>query len=163
MPGRCQIPRMKTFKKEAAPMPRKNQRPCNFTDWQAQQLKRNNQSLRKLNRAARCELRVIGRMDLTHRQYRKAGESFGSIATRMIGALRFHHAIVKAGPEQQPLRIVVSFVTPCVDGSENQPSPYEKSSRIARIPRSPLDRKQRWGRREFREMLSGTGSSRNSC
>jgi hypothetical protein len=101
-------------------MPRKNQRPFNFTDWQVQQLKRTNQSLRKLNRAARCELRVIGRIDLTHRQYRKAGESFGSIATRMIGALRFHHAIVKAGPEQQPLRFVVRFVTPCVDGSESR-------------------------------------------
>jgi hypothetical protein len=84
------------------------------------QLKRTNQSLRKLNRAARGELRLIGRMDLSHRHYRKAGESFGTIATRMIGALRFHHATVKAGPEKQPLRIVVRFVTPCVHPSESR-------------------------------------------
>jgi len=36
-------------------------------------------------------------------------------------------------------------------------------SNRAGIPKSPLDQKQRRGRREFREMLSGTGSSRNSC
>jgi hypothetical protein len=76
--------------------------------------------LRKLNRAARGELRLIGRMDLTNQQYRKAAESFGTIATRMIGVLRVHHVILKAGPEQQPLRVVVRFVTPCVDGSESR-------------------------------------------
>jgi hypothetical protein len=38
----------------------------------------------------------------------------------MIGALRFHHAIEKAEPEQQPLRIVVRFVTPCVHQSESR-------------------------------------------
>ncbi len=100
-------------------MPRKNQRPFNFTDWQVQQLKRTNKSLRKLNRAARHELRLIGRMDLTQRQYREAGDLLGTIAKRMIGELRFHHAIVEAEPEQQPLRIVVRFVTPCVHRSES--------------------------------------------
>src|SRR5205814_3780614 len=101
-------------------MPRKNQGPVKFTDSQVQQLKRTNKNLRKLNRAARDELRRIGRMDLTDRQYREAGESFGTIATRMIGALRFYHAIEKAEPQQQPLRIVVRFVTPCVHQSESR-------------------------------------------
>ena len=100
-------------------MQRKNQGPFKFTDSQVRQLKRTSQSLRKLNRAARGELRLIGRMDLTQRQYREAGDLLGTIAKRMIGELRFHHAIVEAEPEQQPLRIVVRFVTPCVDGSES--------------------------------------------
>jgi len=100
-------------------MPRKNQGPFNFTDSQVQQLKRTNKSLRKLNRAARHELRRIGHTELTRTQYREAGDLLGTIATRMIGELRFHHAIVKAGPEQQPLRIVVRFVTPCVHPSES--------------------------------------------
>src|SRR5229473_4760462 len=48
-------------------------------------------------------------------------------------------------------------------GVGNQLSPCEKSSQTAGIPKSPLDQKQRRGRKEFREMQSGTGSSRNSC
>jgi len=101
-------------------MPRKNQGPFKFTDSQVQQLKRTNKNLRKLNRAARRELRRVGHMELTRTQYREAGDLLGTIATRMIGELRFHHAIVKAGPEQQPLRIVVSFVTPCVHRPESR-------------------------------------------
>jgi len=101
-------------------MPRKNQRPFKFTDSQVQQLKRTNKNLRKLNRAARRELRRVGHMELTRTQYREAGDLLGTIATRMIGELRFHHAIVEAEPEQQPLRIVVRFVTPCVHRSESR-------------------------------------------
>jgi hypothetical protein len=101
-------------------MQRKNRGPFKFTDSQVQQLKRTNQNLRKLNCSARRELRRIGRTDLTRTQYREAGDLLGTIAKRMIGELRFHHAIVEAEPEQQPLRIVVRFVTPCVDGSESR-------------------------------------------
>jgi hypothetical protein len=101
-------------------MQRKNRGPFKFTDSQVQQLKRTNKNLRKLNRAARRELRRVGHMELTRTQYREAGDLLGTIAKRMIGELRFHHAIVEAEPEQQPLRIVVRFVTPCVDGSESR-------------------------------------------
>src|SRR6266550_6030371 len=101
-------------------MPRKNQGPFKFTDSQVQQLKRTNKNLRKLNRAARRELRRVGHTELTRTQHREAGDLLRTIATRMIGALRFHHAIEKAEPEQQPLRIVVRFVTPCVHQSESK-------------------------------------------
>jgi hypothetical protein len=104
-------------------MLRKNQRPFGLTSWQVQQLKRISQRLRKLNRAAHRELRRIRRTDLTSTQYREAGDLFGTIATRMIGALRFHHEVLKAEQEQKPLRLRVRFITPCVhyvDRSESK-------------------------------------------
>ena len=95
-------------------MLRKNLRPLRLTSWQMQQLKPVSRTLRKLNREARHELRRIKYTDLTSTRYREAGELFGTIATRMIGALRFHHEILKA--EQEPLRfqLEVHFVEPCV-------------------------------------------------
>src|SRR5206468_11400423 len=95
-------------------MRRKNQRPLSFTSRQVQQLKWISDSLRKFNRTARRELRRIGYRDLTRTQYREAGDLFGTIATRMISALRFHDAILKAEQEPQPHRLTVHFVTPCV-------------------------------------------------
>ena len=83
-------------------MLRKNQRPLRLTSWRMQQLKPVSHTLRKLNREARHELRRIKYTDLTSTGYREAGELFGTIATRMIGALRFHHEILKA--DQEPLR-----------------------------------------------------------
>jgi len=102
------------FKEGAAQMVRKNQRPLSLTSREVQQLKRISRSLRKLNRAARRELRRIRYTDLTRTQYRKAGDLFGTIATVMIGAPRFHHEVLKAEREQQTHRIVVHFVTPCI-------------------------------------------------
>jgi hypothetical protein len=79
-----------------------------------QQLKPVSHTLRKLNREARHELRRIKYTDLTSTRYREAGELFGTIATRMIGALRFRHEILRA--DQEPLRfhLEVHFVEPCV-------------------------------------------------
>ena len=101
-------------------MLRKNQRSLRLTSWQVQQLKPVSHTLRKLNREARHELRRIKYTDLTCTRYREAGELFGTIATRMIGALRFHHEILQA--EQEPLRfrLEVRFVTPCVHRSESR-------------------------------------------
>ena len=86
-----------------------------------QQLKPVSRTLRKLNREARHELRRIKYTDLTSTRYREAGELFGTIATRMIGALRFRHEILKA--DQEPLRfhLEVHFVEPCVHVSESRP------------------------------------------
>ena len=95
-------------------MLRKNQRPSRLTSWQVQQLKRVKRTLRKLNREARRELRRIKYTDLSRTQCRDAGDMFGTIATRMIGALRFQHEILKAEQERKPLRLMVRFVTPCV-------------------------------------------------
>ena len=91
-------------------MLRKNQRPLSLTSWQMQQLKPVSHTLRKLNHEARHELRRIKYTDLTSTRYREAGELFGTIATRMISALRFRHEILKA--DQEPLRfqIEVHFV-----------------------------------------------------
>src|SRR5207248_11760964 len=71
-------------------------------------------TLRKLNREARRELRRIKYTDLTRTQYREAGDSFGTIATRMISALRFHDEILKAKQERKRLHLMVRFITPCV-------------------------------------------------
>lgn len=109
-----QIPRVDAFEEEAAQMLRKNQRPFRLTSWQVQQLNRISHSLRKLNRAARRELRRIRYAGLTRRQYREAGNLFGTIATRMIGVLRFHDEIMKAEQEPEPIRLKVCFVEPCV-------------------------------------------------
>jgi hypothetical protein len=95
-------------------MLRKNHRPFSLTNWQGQQLKRISHSLRELNRAARRELRRIRYTGLTRTQYREVSDSVGTIATRMSSALRFHDEILKAEQEQEPLRIMVHFVTPCV-------------------------------------------------
>ena len=101
-------------------MLRKNQRSLRLTSWQMQQLKPVSRTLRKLNREARHELRRIKYTDLTSTRYREAGELFGTIATRMIGALRFHHEILKAEQEPQLFRLKLHFVTPCVHRSERR-------------------------------------------
>ncbi len=95
-------------------MLRKNQRSSSLSGWQVQQLKRISPGLRKLNRDARRELRRIGYTSLTRKQYRESGDLLGTIATRMIGALRFRDEILKAEPEQRSIRLTVRFVTPCV-------------------------------------------------
>ena len=95
-------------------MLRKNQRSSSLTSWQVRQLKRVSHTLRKLNRNARRELRRIKYTDLTRTQYREAGDSFGTIATRMISALRFHDEILKAKQERKRLHLMVRFITPCV-------------------------------------------------
>ena len=102
-------------------MLRKNQRSLRLTSWQVQQLKPVSHTLRKLNREARHTLRRIKYTDLTRTRYREAGELFGTIATRMIGALRLRHEILRA--EQEPLRfqVEVQFVEPCVHVSESRP------------------------------------------
>lgn len=100
--------------KRGPPILRKNQRPLSLTSREVQQLKRISHSLRKLNRAAHRELRRITYTDLTRTQYREAGEFCGTIAIIIIGALRFHHEYLKAEREQQTLRMVVHFVTPCI-------------------------------------------------
>jgi hypothetical protein len=96
---------------------RKNQRPSSLTSWQVQQLKPITHNLRKLNRDGLRELRRIGRTGRTHAQYREAGDLFGRIATRVIGALRFRHEILKAEQPQQQFRLDVRFVPPCVHHS----------------------------------------------
>ena len=102
-------------------MLRKNQRSLRLTSWQVQQLKLVSHTLRKLNREARHKLRRIKYTNLTRTRYREAGELFGTIATRMIGALRLRDEILKA--EQEPLRfqVEVHFVEPCVHVSESRP------------------------------------------
>jgi hypothetical protein len=101
-------------------MLRKNQRPSSLTSWQVQQLKRISHSLRKLNCTARRELRRIRYTDLTHTQYREAGDLFGTIATRMISALVFHREVLKAEQERLLFQLEVRFVTPCVHRSESR-------------------------------------------
>ena len=101
-------------------MLRTNQRPFYFTDTQVQELKRTNDTVRKLNRIARGELRRIGQLGLTPRQHREAGESLGIVAIRMTSVLRFRQEILTAGRQQQPLRIVVRFVMRCRDCSERE-------------------------------------------
>jgi hypothetical protein len=95
-------------------MHRKNQRPLRLTSWQVEQLKWTSHRLRKLNRDALRELRRIGHMGLTRTQCREAGDLFGTIATRIISALRFRDEILKAEQPQQQFRLNVRFVTPCV-------------------------------------------------
>jgi len=94
-------------------MLRKNQKPFYFTEEQEKQLETNNLGLRKLNRIAREELRRIGHIGITPRQYREAGESLGMLATRMNSALRFRQEIPRAGRQQQPDRVVIHFSTLC--------------------------------------------------
>jgi hypothetical protein len=94
-------------------MLRKSQRPSSLTSWQVQQLKRNSLSLRKFNCEARRELRRIGSTGRTRTQYCDAGDLLGSIATRMISALRFRHEILKAEQPQEPFCLNVRFVEPC--------------------------------------------------
>jgi hypothetical protein len=100
-------------------MHRWNQRPLSLTTWQLQQLKPIGLRLRKLNRAARRELRGIRYTDLSPTQYREAGNFFGTIATRMIGALRSYKEISKAEQEPLDLRLNVHFVTPCVHNTNS--------------------------------------------
>jgi hypothetical protein len=101
-------------------MRRKNHGPLHLTSWQVEQLKLITHSLRKLNRDALRELRRIGHTGVTPTQYREAGGSFGSIATRMISALRFRCGVLKAEPEQLRFQLNVRFVTPCVHRSKSK-------------------------------------------
>jgi len=116
-------------------MIRKNERQFNFTDWQVQQLRRNNYSLRNLNRAALGRLRRIGYTALTDTEYREAGDSFATIATRMMSALRVRRQILIAGREQTPLRIQVTIGAMCEPCSKNRiptkPDDNESASREA--------------------------------
>lgn len=80
-------------------------------------------TLRLLNHEARRQLRRIKRIDLTPTQYREAGDSFGALATRMIGALRFHHEILQMEAEPQTFRFKVVFVGPCGHRSEKTQLP----------------------------------------
>jgi hypothetical protein len=100
-------------------MIRKSERPCNFTDRQIAQLKQIHSRLRTLNRNAICELRRISRTVLNQTQYREAGESFGTLAIRMISLLRVHQEILSAGHKQEPQLIQVLPVTCCNKCSEN--------------------------------------------
>jgi hypothetical protein len=93
-------------------MHRKNQSPLRLTSWQVEQLKPITHSLRKLNRDGLRELRRIG-AGRTRTQYCDAGSSLGSIATRMIRALRFRHEILKAEQPQEPFCLNVRFVARC--------------------------------------------------
>jgi hypothetical protein len=103
-------------------MLRKNHKPHRFTSWQVQQLKRLTHSLRELNRDARRELRRIRYKGLTRKQYREVGELLGTMATRLISALRFNDEILKAEPEPQIHRLMVRFVTPCVHSAHRSES-----------------------------------------
>lgn len=94
-------------------MIRKNQRGFYFTDWQVQQLRQNNHSLRKLNRAALLALRRIRSTALTDRECRAAGDSFSMMATQMVSALRVRRELLMAGLEQSPQRIVVRVGVVC--------------------------------------------------
>ncbi len=101
-------------------MIRKDQRPFNFTDWHVQQLTRSTRSLRRINRAALCELRRIEGTDLTHTQYREAGESVGIMAIRMTLLLRLRQEILVAGREQQQQLIQLIFSSYCENCTESR-------------------------------------------
>jgi hypothetical protein len=101
-------------------MLRKNQRPLYCTDSQEQQLKQIDCTLRKLNHAGRIELRRIGHLYLTPRQYGEAGESLEIGAMRMSSALRFRHEILNAGRQQQSRLIVLDFGRLCDRCSDNR-------------------------------------------
>jgi hypothetical protein len=113
-------------------MLRTNQRPFYFTDTQVQQLKRTNDTVRKLNRIARGELRRIGQLGVTPRQHREAGESLGTIATRMTSVLQFRQGILTAGRQQQPLRIVVRVGMLCHHCSERGQLPVRDDDETTR-------------------------------
>ena len=100
-------------------MIRKDQRPFCFTDWQGQQLKRIDHSLRRLNRDALDELREIGRTTLTHSQYQKEARRIATIAIRMTSALRVHEEILASGREQEPETIEFRLVPNCENCEEN--------------------------------------------
>ena len=101
-------------------MIRKDQKPFSFTDWHVQQPRRSTHSLRKINRAALCELRRIGRTSLTHTQLREASKSIGIMASRMILLLRLREGILVAGREQQPQLIQIIFSSCCENCTERQ-------------------------------------------
>jgi hypothetical protein len=101
-------------------MLRKNQRPFLFTEVQLQQLKRTEDSLRKLNRDALRALRRIGFTDLTNRKYSEAGQSLRIVATQIISALQFREEILIAGREQQPQTIEVRIGRRCATCFKNR-------------------------------------------
>jgi hypothetical protein len=116
-------------------MIRKNQRPLYFTDSQVQQLRRNNYSLRKLNRVALGVLRRIRSTALTNTEYRDAGDSFVRMANQMMSALRVRRELIAAGREQLLQRIEVRFGGMCDACSEKKlrtkPDDHEADSREA--------------------------------
>ena len=118
-------------------MIRKDQRPFCFTDWQGQQLKRTDHSLRKLNRDALDELRHVGRTALTYAQYQARAERVATVAIRMISALRVREEILASGREQEPETILVEFLPNCTNCEENglleKPDRDEDASLQARM------------------------------
>jgi hypothetical protein len=116
-------------------MIRKNQRPLYFTDSQEQQLRRNNYSLRKLNRAALGALRRIRSTALTNAEYRDAGDSFVRMANQMMSALRVRRELIAAGRERLPESFELLFGGICDACSKNKlrtkPDDHEADSRKA--------------------------------
>jgi hypothetical protein len=116
-------------------MIRKNQRPVYFTDSQEQQLRRNNYSLRKLNRVAFGALRRIRSTALSNTEYRDAGGSFVGMANQMKSALRVRRELIAAGRERLPDHIEFVFGGRCDACSENKlrtkPDDHEAGSRQA--------------------------------
>jgi hypothetical protein len=121
----------------AAQMLSKNQRPVYFTDGQLQQLRRNTDSLRKLNRVALGALRRIGYTVVTDSEYRDAGDSFSMVASRMGTLLRVRRELLAAGREQLPQRIEVIFGGKCDACWEN--GPFRKLDDPAADPREALE------------------------
>jgi hypothetical protein len=117
-------------------MIRKNQRPLYFTDSQLQQLRRNTDSLRKLNRVALGALRRVGSV-VTDLEYRDAGDSFSMVASRMGTLLRVRRELLAAGREQLPQRIEVIFGGKCDACWEN--GPFRKLDDPAADPREALE------------------------
>jgi hypothetical protein len=101
-------------------MIRKNQRPLYWTDSQLHELRRNNSSLRHLNRAALLELRLIGNTAPTDREYRDAGDTFSGVADQMMSALRVRRELIAAGRERLPDRIELRFGGLCGACRENK-------------------------------------------
>jgi hypothetical protein len=100
-------------------MIRKDQRPFCFTDRQVKLLKQTHHNVRQLNRAARYELRDIGRTTLTHAQYQAWAERVATIAIRMASAIRVRHDILASGREQTPQRILFTFSLYCENCAQN--------------------------------------------
>ena len=115
----------------------KNQRPSNFTTGQVQQLEHSRHNLRELNRIARDELRRIGHIDPTPRQCSEASDSLRIVTTQMNLAVRCCQEILKAGGEQQPSLIIVSFGMLCNQCSESEKLRKHDDAEIARKALKP--------------------------
>lgn len=100
-------------------MLREDQRAPYFTDWQLQQLKRTNETLRWLNRLALRELCIIGKGYLTSSQYRNAGDFIVTIAAGMRGALLVRRELLVAGRDNADVTVKVIFGVICDECSRN--------------------------------------------